>query len=37
MRIKLGNKGRVLVENEYSWEYEEEKLLSFYKMIIEKN
>ena len=37
LRVKLGNTGRELVEKEYLWEIEREKLLSIYKRIIVNN
>lgn len=34
---EMGENGRKLIEKKYSWEKEEEKLLKFYKEIIEEN
>jgi glycosyltransferase involved in cell wall biosynthesis len=33
---EMGNRGRTLVESHYNWKNEEEKLLSFYKRILNK-
>jgi len=36
LRRKIGKKGRELIQNEYSWEREQKKLLDFYNKVIEK-